>query len=301
MEAIPGSLPAPFGYTEVIRFSDCDPTAIAYFPRMLEMVNNLIEVWFADGLGMSFDEFHVKQHYDLTALNTRVDFRTACRLGERLSFSLVVEPPGTHSVVAHVVASVAGEERLRLRHRLAVLSADTLQSVALPDALRERMKNFAVPLAAPAPDPVTHPGEVPDGAFRWIQPVRFAHCDPAGIVFYPSFFDMLGTGVEDWFAQALQCPFGADLFDRRKLRMPILSISGEFLKPCRFSETLAFALWPTRLGRSTIEIAMQGSVDGAARVRATQTMCVIDFASFKSTPIPEDLRERMSRSLPDAG
>jgi acyl-CoA thioesterase FadM len=53
----------------------------------------------------------------------------------------------------------------------------------------------------------------------------------------------------------------------------------------------------TRIGRSSFELALAGSVAGEPRLRAAWTMCVIDFATFRSTPIPEDLRERMQAFL----
>jgi len=36
---------------------------------------------------------------------------------------------------------------------------------------------------------------------------------------------------------------------------------------------------------------------GEPRLRAVWTVCIIDFATFKSTPIPEDLRGRMRAYL----
>ena len=34
-------------------------------------------------------------------------------------------------------------------------------------------------------------------AFVFPQKVRFQHCDPAGIVFYPRYFEMLNTTIEE--------------------------------------------------------------------------------------------------------
>jgi 4-hydroxybenzoyl-CoA thioesterase len=287
-----------FTYTQAVRFADCDPAGIVYFPRIMEMVNNLTEDWFAEGLGMSFEAFHLQLRYGIPVVNTRIEFLKACRLGERLSFELTIETLGRSSVVLRIAASVAGEPRIKLRHKVAMFSMDTHRAVAIPDELRARMTAFVIPDAKPSPESITHDGIVPDTAFRSKQLVRFAHCDPAGIVFYPRFFDMLNCAVEDWFAQGLHCPWGGDFMDERNLRIPSLWIAVEFLKPCRLSETIDFDLWPTRLGRSTIEIGVQGTVAGVPRLRAAQTMCIIDFASFKSTPIPADLRERMEGFLP---
>ena len=38
--------------------------------------------------------------------------------------------------------------------------------------------------------------------------VRFSHCDPAGIVFYPQYFIMFNGLVEDWFNQGLGVNYG---------------------------------------------------------------------------------------------
>jgi 4-hydroxybenzoyl-CoA thioesterase len=127
--------------------------------------------------------------------------------------------------------------------------------------------------------------------------VRFSHCDPAGIVFYPRFFDLFSSALEDWFQSGIDCPFGGEFMVKRNLRVPGLSITAEFVRPCRMGEFLDLDLWVRRLGRSSFELALAGSVAGEPRLRAVWTMCVIDFATFKSTPIPEDLHARMRSFL----
>jgi acyl-CoA thioesterase FadM len=43
----------------------------------------------------------------------------------------------------------------------------------------------------------------PVGAFTRSVPVRFSHCDPAGIVYFPHYFDMFNGLIEDWYTQEL--------------------------------------------------------------------------------------------------
>jgi len=62
-------------------------------------------------------------------------------------------------------------------------------------------------------------------------------------------------------------------------------------------EFLDFELWVMRMGRSSLDLALGGSVAGEPRLRAVWTVCIIDFATFKSTPIPDDLRGRMQAYL----
>lgn len=43
----------------------------------------------------------------------------------------------------------------------------------------------------------------PNGAFTRSVPIRFSHCDPAGIVYFPHYFDMFNGLIEDWYGQEL--------------------------------------------------------------------------------------------------
>ena len=280
-----------------VRFADCDPAGIVFFPRFLEMVNDLVEDWFAQGLGMPFSEFHMVRGYGVPVVNTKVDFLKACHLGEPLSLELGIESLGGSSAVLAIRGHVEGEERLRLRHKVAIVSLRAQRAVPIPDELRTRMQRFVIADAARSPDPETHDGKVPANAFRSRHLVRFSHCDPAGIVFYPRFFDLFSSTLEDWFQSGIDCPFGGEFMVDRNLRVPGLSMTVEFLRACRMGEFLDFDLWVTRMGRSSLDLALAGSVAGEPRLRAAWAVCIIDFATFKSTPIPDDLRSRMGAFL----
>lgn len=282
-----------FTLVHPVRFADCDPAGIVYFPKLLEMVNDLTEDWFDQGLGTPFNEFHLVQGNGVPVVNTRVDFLKACHLGERLSMELRIEHLGYSSTVLAVRGHVGGEDRLRLRHKVAIVSLERRRAIAIPDELRQRMERFLIPGTQPTPDPVAHDGKVPPNAFRSRHLTRFAHCDPAGVVFYPRFFQLFSDVLEDWFQSGIDCPFGGEFMMERNLRIPSLSITAEFLRACRMGEFLDFDLWVMRLGRSSLDLALVASVAGEQRLRAAWTVCIIDFAPFKSTPIPEDLRLRM--------
>ena len=43
----------------------------------------------------------------------------------------------------------------------------------------------------------------PNGAFTRSVTVRFSHCDPAGIVYFPHYFDIFNGLIEDWYEQEL--------------------------------------------------------------------------------------------------
>jgi 4-hydroxybenzoyl-CoA thioesterase len=53
--------------------------------------------------------------------------------------------------------------------------------------------------------------------------VRFSHCDPAGIVFYPRFFEIVHDAKEDWFREAVGLPF-RELIGERREGFPIVRL-----------------------------------------------------------------------------
>jgi len=290
----------PFLHKRKIRFSHCDPTGILYFPHVFDFVNATVEDWFESGLGMPFPEFHLLHRLGNPVVSTDCEFIHPCRFGEEITLELSPTRIGNSSIEMRIAAKVLGEERMRLRHRTAMISLDRFRAIEIPAELRARAEGFLLPepSQAPAPRVPDLPGAAPPNAFRSRQLVRYFHCDPGGIVYFPRFFDMFNVALEDWFAEALACPWGTDLIGARQLSTISLAIRAEFLRACRLGEVLDFDLWPTHLGLSSIQLALAGSAAGAERLRAAWTICLVSREQFRSAPIPDDLRERMQSLLP---
>ena len=81
--------------------------------------------------------------------------------------------------------------------------------------------------------------------------VRWAHTDPAGIVFYPRYFEMINALVEDWFAGPLGCDFET-LHGEFGTGVPTVSIECEFVRPSRLGDRLVFELGVERMGRAAL-------------------------------------------------
>ncbi|MEO8006233.1 MAG: acyl-CoA thioesterase, partial [Betaproteobacteria bacterium] len=73
--------------------------------------------------------------------------------------------------------------------------------------------------------------------FRVEYPIRFSHCDPAGQVYFPRFFDLLHDAMEDWFNTGLNERF-ADLLMTQQLGTPTVGTQCDFLSPARFGDKL---------------------------------------------------------------
>lgn len=212
-----------------------------------------------------------------------------------MTLELGVASLGRSSIDLQISARVHGEECMRVRHKTAMISLKTFRSIAIPHELRGRMAQYALDTGSePAlPVPGNPAAAEPVNCFRTRQAIRYSHCDPSEIVYFPRFFDLFNAALEDWFAQALGSPWGSDFMGARNLRMPSLRVACEFVRGCRLGEVLDIELWLTRLGRSSLQVALAGKVDGDARMRVAWTMCMISFETFESVAIPGDLRARM--------
>ncbi|NMF97914.2 acyl-CoA thioesterase [Aromatoleum toluolicum] len=124
--------------------------------------------------------------------------------------------------------------------------------------------------------------------------VRFAHCDPAGIVFYPQYFVLLNGLVEDWLTDGLGTSF-ADMIMRRRLGIPTVRMDCTFTRPSTLGDTLVLGLTVTRIGGRSIGLDVQGRVGEELRLRARQTLVTLDLETMKSVPIPADIRDRLGR------
>jgi 4-hydroxybenzoyl-CoA thioesterase len=288
-----------FSYAQKIRFSHCDPAGVLYFPHVFDFVNDTVEDWFEKGLGMSFNAFHMEHGFGNPVVRTQCEFLRPCRFGEELVFEFAPTHIGRSSMEFRIVGRALGEERMRLRHRTAMISMDTFRPMAIPDTLRTRAAAFLAPAPPAAAARATVAAEVvPPSAFRSRQLVRYVHCDPGRIVYFARFFDMFDAALEDWFAQGLGAPWGSDFIGTRNLRTPSLAVACEFRRACRLGEQIDFDLWPTRLGRSSFDLTIAGSVAGEECMRVTWTLCVVSHDTWKAVPIPDDLRARMQAFLP---
>ena len=129
--------------------------------------------------------------------------------------------------------------------------------------------------------------------FSMPQKVQFKHCDPAGIVFYPRYFEMMNDCVEAFFDDALDCPF-EDL--HRDGGVPTAQIAVTFSKPSYHGDRLTIALDCTNLGRSSLDLRIEALCGAERRFLATSTLVHID-GNGKSTPWPEPLRARIARHV----
>jgi 4-hydroxybenzoyl-CoA thioesterase len=122
--------------------------------------------------------------------------------------------------------------------------------------------------------------------FEMPQKVLFKHCDPAGIVFYPRYFEMINDCVEVFFDRQLGVPFEVLL---RNGGVPTAEITSKFHAPSRHGDMLVLALAPLRLGRSSFTLTVTATCGEEARFTAKSTLVYIN-PEGRAAPWPDAIR-----------
>jgi 4-hydroxybenzoyl-CoA thioesterase len=130
--------------------------------------------------------------------------------------------------------------------------------------------------------------------FRVEKLIRFHHCDPAGIVFYPQYFVLIHELMEDWFSQGLQIDY-AQFVREQGMGLPMVKLECEFLAPVPMGNVLALELTVQRIGTSSITLSVRGTSKGVESLRATLTVVHTLIAPMRPVPIPQPLRSAMER------
>lgn len=126
--------------------------------------------------------------------------------------------------------------------------------------------------------------------------IRFHHCDPAGIIFYPQYFILFNELVEDWFTQGLNVSVVEQVINQR-VGIPMGRVECDFLLPSRIGDILRFVLRVVRIGRSSMTLRIECRAGDELRVKAQLTVVFASLKTMRSVPIPADLRQRIEQFL----
>ncbi|MHA6326371.1 acyl-CoA thioesterase [Roseivivax sp. CAU 1753] len=129
--------------------------------------------------------------------------------------------------------------------------------------------------------------------------VMFQHCDPAGIVFYPRYFEMINEVVETMFRDALDWPF-AQMHVRDRTGVPMGRIATEFHAASRLGDVLDWTLAVTRIGGASLDAVLRAQCDVQARLTAHFTLVYVDLDRMRSVRWPEDKRAMLAHFMEDA-
>jgi 4-hydroxybenzoyl-CoA thioesterase len=140
----------------------------------------------------------------------------------------------------------------------------------------------------------------PQGAFTRTVPIRFSHCDPAGIVYFPHYFDMFNGLIEDWYTEQLGVDYSKLILNDRH-GFPFVHIETDFKIPSRMGEHLDLTLLLTKIGKSSLSVVILGHLGGVERLRARLVTAMMSLETQQKVKLPDVLREKFETYLNGTG
>ena len=130
-------------------------------------------------------------------------------------------------------------------------------------------------------------------AFKSTLRVDFSMLDPAGVVYYPVYWELAHRFFEEsWLAIT-----GTDyptIIDAHRLGFPVVKNEATFTAPFRYGETVHCKLWVESVGHSSTVWRYEFSAaDTVQRWSAEVVTVCVDMDSFERIELPEDIAEAL--------
>lgn len=129
---------ALFSRERLIRFSDCDPAGIVFYPQYFIMFNGLVEDWFNEGLAISYQQLVIGRRIGLPTVHLEADFRAVSAMGDQVILSLDVERLGGRSLTVQVRCVGRDDGVLRMHAQIVMVTTalDKHHAIDIPVDVR---------------------------------------------------------------------------------------------------------------------------------------------------------------------
>jgi 4-hydroxybenzoyl-CoA thioesterase len=142
-----------FSRARRIRFSDCDPAGIVFYPQYFVLFNDLLDEWIDSTWDGGFVDFIVRRRFGMPTVRLEAEFNAVSRMGDDVILTLNVVRVGQRSfdLALDCKGAVDGGLRMSARQTLVTTSLDTHGSMQIPPQLREALAQL-VPATAVSAD-----------------------------------------------------------------------------------------------------------------------------------------------------
>lgn len=133
--------------------------------------------------------------------------------------------------------------------------------------------------------------------YHRLYPIEFNHCDPAGIVFYPRYFEMTNHVCENFFREAVGVSYGEMM--KQQSGVPTVRLETDFRAPSRLGDVLEVRLDVLRLGTTSVTFEIVGACGGQVRLVVTITLVWVAEAdgAIAPQPWPEAIKAKLHNYL----
>ena len=127
--------------------------------------------------------------------------------------------------------------------------------------------------------------------------VEFNHCDPAGIVFYPRYFEMTNSVMENFFREVVGYSYHAMMADG--IGVPTARIETDFRAPSRLGDVLDWRRGVEAVGGSSATFRLEGRCGAEMRL-VVRLVLVWMSPAGRPARWPEPIRAVLETHLEEA-
>lgn len=128
-----------------IRFSECDPAGIVFYPQYFVMFNDLMEAWIDSMVPEGFHNMIASKRVGMPSVHIEAEFKSISRMGDDVVMSLGVERIGNSSLKLRLrCTGKDGVLRMQVRQTVVTTSLETHLGIAIPDFLRTPMQEYVI-------------------------------------------------------------------------------------------------------------------------------------------------------------
>ena len=126
-----------------IRFSECDPAGIVFYPQYFIMFNDLLEQWIDSMVPGGFSSVIAHKKVGMPTVNLQADFRSISKMGDDVVLSIGVKKIGSRSLQLRLqCVGKDGVLRMEVQQVIVTTSLVTHQAIEIPEFLREPMQAY---------------------------------------------------------------------------------------------------------------------------------------------------------------
>ncbi|MET4577341.1 acyl-CoA thioesterase [Ottowia thiooxydans] len=123
-----------------IRFSECDPAGIVFYPNYFVLFNDLMEAWIDSLLPEGFAGYISEKRCGLPTVHLEADFRAISRMGDEVVLSIELERLGNKSLnLALACTGTDGVVRMSVKQTVVTTSLVTHTAIPIPEQLRNAL------------------------------------------------------------------------------------------------------------------------------------------------------------------
>lgn len=132
-----------------IRFSECDPAGIVFYPQYFVMFNNLMEQWIDTMLPDGFNGLITHRKVGMPTVHLEADFRSISQMGDDVVLNLGVKKIGSRSLELQLqCVGKDGVLRMEVKQIIVTTSLITHHAIAVPEFLRTPMQDYLLTVEA---------------------------------------------------------------------------------------------------------------------------------------------------------